>query len=151
MIIRNRKARFNYDTIYTEVAGLMLKGTEIKSIKNGKASFSDSYCYFDGDELFVKNLVVSEYDNGNINNHNPYRDKKLLLTKQQLLKLKTRSSERGLTIVPTRLFIDDKGLAKLEIALAKGKNVSDKKRKILEEDIKKDMDREVKNYLTGYE
>jgi len=142
----NRKARFNFEFIEKEIAGIVLNGTEIKSIKNGKLNFNDSYCLIINNEIWLKNLHISEYENGTHNNHDPKRDRKLLLTKKQILKFKSKLEEKGLTIVPTEIFINDKGIAKVEIALSKGKKTYDKKQIIKENDIKKEMDREIKNY-----
>jgi len=144
--IKNKKANFKYIFLEKEIAGIVLKGTEIKSIRNGKAGFTDSYCYFKNNELWIKNLYISEYEQGTHNNHDSKRDKKLLLTKNQLKNFLIKSKEKGYTIIPTSLFINDKGKVKIEIALSKGKNYTDKKQIIKENDLKKDMDREIKNY-----
>jgi len=146
MKIKNRKARYNYIFLEKEIAGIVLTGTEIKSIRDSKAGFTDAYCYFKDNELWLKNFYINEYTQGTFNNHDPKRDKKLLLTKNQLKRFSEKSSEKGLTIIPTLMFIDDKGLAKIEIALSKGKNVRDKSQTIKENDIKKDMNREIKNF-----
>ncbi|MDR0368269.1 MAG: SsrA-binding protein SmpB, partial [Bacteroidales bacterium] len=121
--IKNRKAEFEYflQTKYT--AGIVLTGTEIKSIRAGKASFSDTFCSFVNNELWVHNLHISEYTAGSYNNHEPKRDRKLLLTKRELRKILSKLNERGTTIIPTLLFVDERGYAKLEIALAKGKKM----------------------------
>jgi SsrA-binding protein len=139
--IKNRKASFEYQFIATFVAGISLAGTEIKSIRNNKANISDAYCVFNGNELFVKNLHIAEYSNGGQNNHEPKRERKLLLNKQELKKMLGKVKEKGNSIIPIRLFINEKGKAKLEIALAKGKKVYDKRESIKEKDQKKDMDR----------
>lgn len=144
MKIKNKKAAFNFEFIEIEIAGLVLKGTEIKSIVNGNVGFTDSYCFFKDNELWVKNLHINEYSKGTCNNHDPKRDKKLLLTKQQLKKFNNKVKEKGLTIVPVQIFINDKGLAKMEIALSKGKREYDKKQIIKENDIKRDMDKQIK-------
>lgn len=144
MKIKNRKARFNYIFVETEVAGIVLTGTEVKSIRTGKVSFTDSYCFFKDGELWLKNLHISEYMEGTYNNHEPKRDRKLLLKKQQLKKFKRKMEEGGLTIVPTEIFFTDRGLVKVEIALSKGKKNYDKKESIKERDIKKETDRELK-------
>jgi SsrA-binding protein len=144
--IKNRKASFNYEFLETEIAGIVLSGTEIKSVSLGQAAFTDSYCFFKDGELWIKNLHISEYKNASFTNHEPKRDRKLLLTKYQLRRFEEKLNEKGLTIVPTLLFTNDKGLIKIEIALAKGKKIKDKKQTILERDIKRDMDREIKNY-----
>lgn len=139
--IKNRKAKFEYELIETFVAGMQLAGTEIKSIRSGKANLSDSYCQFFSGELFVRNLHISEYELGNINNHPAKRDRKLLLNKKELEKLERKIKESGLTIVPTRLFINNRGLAKLEIALARGKKIYDKRETLKRKDAQRDMDR----------
>ncbi|MFN6945311.1 MAG: SsrA-binding protein SmpB [Cytophagaceae bacterium] len=139
--IRNKKASFEFQFIDTYVAGISLMGTEIKSIRQGKVNLQDGFCYFNNEELFVKNLHISKYDEGSYYNHDPLRDRKLLLTKKELKKLLTKSEEKGLTIIPIRLFINDRGLAKLEIALAKGKKLYDKREDIKQKDIKRELDR----------
>jgi SsrA-binding protein len=143
--IRNKKAFFEYEMLETFVAGIRLAGTEIKSIRNGKASLVDSYCQFTFGELYVKNMHISEYDFGNINNHEAKRDRKLLLQKRELGKLSKKLKESGLTIVPLKLFITEKGLAKLEIALAKGKKMYDKRETLRAKDSKRDMERAMKH------
>lgn len=140
--IKNKKARYSYHIMDTFTAGIRLQGTEIKSIREGKASLNESFCYFVKGELFVK-MHISEYERGTIYNHDPRRERKLLLTKRELKKLKTRVQERGLTIIPLTLFINDEGLAKLDIALAKGKKLFDKRDSIKEKDMKRDMDRRI--------
>lgn len=139
--IQNRRARFEYEVLDKYVAGMVLLGTEIKSIRQSKVNLADSYCYFKGDELFVKNMHIAEYSHGNIMNHDPLRDRKLLLTRRELKRLKDASKNQGLTIVPLSLFINDKGLAKLEIALVRGKKLYDKRESIKERDQKREMDR----------
>ncbi len=146
MNIRNKKAFFNYEILDKEIAGIILFGSEVKSIREGHVGFTDSYCFFKNGELWLKNLHISEYKNASINNHEEKRDRKLLLTKQQLKKYENKITEKGLTIVPTEIFINDKGLIKVEISLCKGKKLYDKKQHIKEEDIKRDMDLELKNY-----
>jgi SsrA-binding protein len=142
--IKNRKASFEYEWIEQFLAGIKLVGTEIKSIRGGKANLTDSYCQFYDGELFVKNLHIAEYEMGNINNHEAKRDRKLLLNKKELQKLERKTKESGLTIIPLRLFINEKGLAKLEIALARGKKMYDKRESIKQKDAKRDMDRMMK-------
>lgn len=139
--IKNKRASFEYEFLETYTAGIVLSGTEIKSIRSGKASLVDSYCYFVGGELYVKNMHISEYWWGSFNRHDPKRDRKLLLTKRELRKLQRSVKEKGLTIVATRLFIAQNGYAKLNIALAKGKKEFDKRQSIKEKDMKRDMDR----------
>lgn len=139
--IENRRAKFDYQFLDTLTAGLVLKGTEIKSIREGKAGLSDSYCYFRNDELFVKNFHITEYADASFYNHEPLRERKLLLTKQELTKLLRKVKDQGLTIVPIKLFINDKGFAKLNIALAKGKKAYDKRDDIKKKDIEREMNR----------
>lgn len=139
--IENRRAKFDYQFLDTLVAGLVLKGTEIKSIREGKAGLSDSYCYFRNDELFVKNLHISEYADASFYQHEALRERKLLLSRQELNKLLRKVKDQGLTVIPTRLFINDKGFAKMEIALAKGKKVFDKRDDIKKRDIEREMNR----------
>jgi SsrA-binding protein len=140
--IPNKKAKFNYEFIETYDAGIILVGTEIKSIREGKVSFSDSFCYIHDEEVFLKNLHISEYDLGNINNHDPLRVRKLLLNKDEILKLKKKSEEKGLTIVPVKIYINDRNLAKVIIALAKGKKQHDKRNTIKEREIERNLKRD---------
>ena len=139
--IENRKAKFDYQFLDTLVAGMVLRGTEIKSIRAGKAGLSDSYCYFRNDELFVRNLHIAEYEDASFYQHEALRERKLLLTKQELNKLLKRVKDQGLTVIPTRLFVNDKGFAKMEIALAKGKKLYDKRDDIKKRDIEREMNR----------
>ena len=139
--IQNKRARFEYELLDQFTAGLQLLGTEIKSIREGKAKIADSYCYIKEGELFIKNMHISEYSHGNINNHDPLRDKKLLLKKEELRKIDRKLKDTGLTIVPLRLFINEKGYAKLSIALAKGKKLHDKRQSLKEKDQKRETDR----------
>ncbi len=140
--ILNRKASFEYQFIDTFTAGLVLTGTEIKSIRQGKVNLTDAYCLFHQNELFVRNMHISKYEEGTHYNHEPIRDRKLLLTKRELKKLQNELKNVGLTIIPTKLFISEKGYAKLNIALAKGKKLFDKREDIKERDIKRGMERE---------
>jgi SsrA-binding protein len=128
------------------VAGLQLLGTEIKSIRESKASIAEGYCTFMGDELFVKNMHIAEYSHGGFVNHEPKRMRKLLLSRQELDKLLKKTKIKGFTIVPTRLFIGKNGYAKLEIALAEGKKLYDKRESLKQADDKRSMDRTMKNY-----
>lgn len=143
--IKNRRASFDYVLEDKYVAGLELFGTEIKSIRLGKAGLVDSFCYFEEGELWVKNMTISGYAFGTYTNHQEKRDRKLLLTKKELRKLQRATKESGYTIVPTMLFINPKGFAKLEIALARGKKMYDKRESIKEKDDKRAMDRVRKN------
>jgi SsrA-binding protein len=139
--IRNKRASFEYFLIETFVAGIELTGTEIKSIREGKASLSDAYCLFKAGELFVVNMHIAEYTFGTHYNHEPKRDRRLLLTKKELRRLSIKTREKGFTIVPTVLFINEKGYAKLEIALAKGKKIYDKRESIKVKDNRRDLER----------
>ena len=139
--IKNRRAHFDYEFVEKFVAGIVLCGTEIKSIRAGKASLVDSYCYFVGGELYVRNMNVAEYWWGSYNRHDPKRDRKLLLNKRELRRLQRAVKEKGLTIVAVRLFISEKGYAKLEIALARGKREYDKRESIKEKDMRRERER----------
>lgn len=139
--IKNKRASFDYELLDTYTAGIVLTGTEIKSIRLGKAGLSDTFCFFSNGELWIKNMYVAEYFYGTYNNHVARRDRKLLLTVKELRKLQRMTKESGLSIVPTRLYINDKGLAKLVIALAKGKKAYDKRESIKEREDKRQMDR----------
>lgn len=139
--IKNRKARFNYEVLDTFEAGIKLLGTEIKSIRDSKASLQEAFCYFKEEELWIKNMHVAEYTHGNINNHEPLRERLLLLHKRELRKLKDEVERGNRTVIPLNLYINEKGLAKLKIALAQGKKNYDKRESIKERDQKREMDR----------
>jgi SsrA-binding protein len=139
--IENRKARFDYQFLDTLTAGMVLKGTEIKSIREGKAGLADSFCYFKNDELYVRNFHITEYENASFRNHEPMRERKLLLTKHEIQKWLRKVKDQGLTIVPVRLFISDKGFAKMDIALARGKKSFDKRETIKKRDVEREMNR----------
>lgn len=130
----NRKAKFNFELIESFDAGLMLTGTEVKALREGKVSMVDSFCYFLRGELYAKNLHIGEYKHGNIYNHEPMRVRKLLLNKRELKKLEFKVKEKGLTIVPYRIFFNDRGFAKVEISLARGKKSYDKRETLKERD-----------------
>ncbi|MCF0179717.1 MAG: SsrA-binding protein SmpB [Bacteroidales bacterium] len=144
--IRNKRATFDYEVLETFIAGIVLTGTEIKSLRAGKAGLTDSFCIFDRGELWTKNVYIAEYFYGTYNNHNSHRDRKLLLTKKELRGLAADSKEPGLTIVPLRLFINDNGLAKMEIALCKGKKEYDKRETLKDKEDRRAMDRAIKHY-----
>lgn len=139
--IRNRKARFDYEILEEFTAGIVLAGTEIKSLRLGKASLTDCYCFFDRGELYVRGMNISEYHWGTYNNHQPRRDRKLLLTSRELRKLQRTLQDKGLTLVGLRLFINDRGLAKLVVGLARGRKRYDKRDYIKEKDARREMDR----------
>lgn len=136
----NRKARFEYHFEITYFAGIVLTGTEVKSLREGRVSFNDSYCYFHQDELFVKSLHISEYKSGTLSNHPPLQERKLLLNKRELKKLTLKLKEKGYSIIPLKIFFNEKGLAKMEIGLGKGKKQFDKRNTIKE----RESEREVK-------
>ncbi|NLC49987.1 MAG: SsrA-binding protein [Bacteroidales bacterium] len=139
--IRNKRATFDYELIETFTAGIVLTGTEIKSIRLGKASLVDSFCVFEKNDLWVKNIHIAEYFYGSYNNHNARRDRKLLLNRSELRKIARITKQSGFTIIPTRLFINNKGLAKLIIGVGKGKKEYDKRQSLREKEDKRDMDR----------
>lgn len=143
--IKNKKARFEYELLDSYDAGIQLFGTEIKSIRMGKASISESFCQFKDGELYIINMFVDEYDWGTHFNHKTRRDRKLLLKKNELRKLERKTRETGLTIVATSLYINPKGLAKLKIYLARGKKLYDKRETIKRKDLRRDLDRIIKN------
>lgn len=142
--IKNKRATFDYELLESFTAGIVLTGTEIKSIRLGKASLVDTFCVFEKGELWVRSMYIAEYFYGSYNNHAARRDRKLLLNRKELKKITRMVKETGFTIVPTRLFIGDKGLAKLNIAIAKGKKMYDKRQSLREKDDKRMMDRAMK-------
>ncbi len=142
--IKNKRASFDYEFIETFTAGIVLTGTEIKSIRLGKASLVDTFCIFEKGELWVRNMYIAEYFYGSYNNHAARRDRKLLLNKKELKKMDRLVKETGYTIVPTRIFLNDRGLAKVNIAVAKGKKQYDKRQSLREKDDKRAMDRAMK-------
>lgn len=143
--IKNKRATFNYEIMERYTAGMQLFGTEIKSIRSNKASLSDTYCTFINNELWVRNMHISTYFFGTYNNHDVRRDRKLLLTKRELNKLIRATKETGHTIIPTRLFINEKGLAKIEIGLARGKKQYDKRETLRDKEDKRSMERAMKS------
>ncbi len=142
--IKNKKASFEYEFVERYTAGIKLTGTEIKSIRAGKANLVDAYCYFERNELYVKGLHIAEYEWGNLNNHDPRRVRKLLLTRKEINKLYRRSQEKGMTIIAYRLWINERGWAKLDIALARGKKQYDKREDIKKRDMQRELDRHFK-------
>ena len=142
MELNNRKAYHEYYFEATYTAGMVLQGTEIKSLRKGKASFNDSYCLFDKGELYVKSLHISEYAFGTYTNHEPLQERKLLLNKKELKKLEAKSKEKGYSIIPLRIFINEKGLAKIDIGLGKGKKNYDKRESITARENDRDIKRQ---------
>ena len=138
---KNRRASFDYEFLETYTAGIQLVGTEIKSIRNGKVSLVDSYCYFSGGDLYVRGMNIAQYFWGSWGQHEPLRDRRLLLTKKELRHLRQEDSKKGLTIVAVKLFVSENGYAKLVIALARGKKEYDKRHSIKEKDLRREMDR----------
>lgn len=144
--IKNKKAKHEYEFIETFTTGMVLQGTEIKSIRQGKASIMEAYCRITDGEMFIHNMHITEYDKGGFVNHIPTRVRKLLLNKSELKRLTKKLKDQGLTIIPTRLFISKSGYAKLNIALAKGKKLFDKRESLKQNDSKRDMDRAMKSH-----
>lgn len=146
VIIKNRKASFDYFFISRYTAGIILTGTEIKSIRQSKASLVDTFCYIHNHEVWIKNMYIAEYFYGSFNNHTSRRDRKLLLNKKEIIKLEQQLKNPGHTIIPIQLYINEKGLAKLDIALAKGKKMYDKRATLKDKDDNREMQRAIKNY-----
>lgn len=139
--IRNRQAGFEFELLDKYVAGIVLRGTEIKSIRESKVNLQDGYCYFNNGELFVKGITIDQYAQGTHYNHEAQRERKLLLKRTELAKLEKRVEEKGLTLVPIRLFINDRGYAKLEVAVARGKKLHDKRNAIKDRDAKRELNK----------
>jgi SsrA-binding protein len=139
--IKNRKAKYDYHFIDTYEAGIVLTGTEVKSIKAGHANLTDAYCTFNGDELWAHSMYIKEYEMGTHFNHNTRKDRKLLLNRKELNKIQRQLTDKGLTIVPYRIFVNERGFIKVDIAVAKGKKYFDKRESIKERDTMRDMDR----------
>ena len=146
LICKNKKAYFNYEFLKNYIAGIVLTGTEIKSIRLNKCSLVDSYCYINNNEIWLKNSYVAEYQNKGYVNHEERRDRKLLLNKSEILKLKKDVETPGLTIIPIKMFINEQGLCKLEIALCKGKKEYDKRETLKTKDAKREIEKIIKNY-----
>ncbi len=141
--MNNRQAYFNYSIEDKYVAGIVLLGTEVKSVRDGKVSFNDAFCMFEGTELWVRGLYIAEYSHGTMNNHIAVHDRKLLLNRKELAKLQTKLKDKGFTIVPLKVFLNEKNLVKVEIGLAKGKKTHDKRETIKQ----RDTDKEIKRFL----
>jgi SsrA-binding protein len=141
--IKNRSAYYEYFIDAKYDAGMVLLGTEVKSLREGKASFNDSFCIIHQGEVWLKSLHIAQYSHGTVNNHDPLRDRKLLLQKREIRKMEGKLKEKGYTIVPLRIFLNDKGMMKIEIGLGKGKKLYDKRESIKQ----KDVDREMKRYI----
>jgi SsrA-binding protein len=141
--IKNKKAWYEYFLLEEFTAGMVLTGSEIKSIREGKASIAEAYCFLDKGELFIRNMHITEYHHGGYSNHDPKRDRKLLLTRRELKKLTVKTVEKGLTIIPLLLFISEKGHAKVKISIARGKKFFDKRDSIKSKDIERDSHREL--------
>lgn len=139
--IRNRQAGFQFELLDKYVAGLVLRGTEIKSIREAKVNLQDGYCYFNNGELYVKGVTIDQYAQGTHYNHEAQRERKLLLKRTELVKLEKRVEEKGLTLIPLRLFINERGYAKMEIALGRGKKLHDKRNAIKDRDAKRELDK----------
>ncbi|GAB4413475.1 MAG: SsrA-binding protein [Bacteroidia bacterium] len=141
-VIQNRKARFEYafDEVFT--AGIVLTGTEVKSLRQGKASLQEAYCYINADECFIKGMTINEYDKGGYTNHDPLRERKLLLKRREIRKIEKALEQKGYTLVPVKIYFNDRNLAKVEIALGKGKKLYDKRETMKERDTQREMDRQ---------
>lgn len=142
--LKNKRAKFEYELLDDYLAGIVLTGTEIKSLRTGKGSIAESFCVLVNGELFIRNMFIAEYEQGTYNNHEPKRDRKLLLTKTELNKLQRKLKDKGLTIVPTVAFLNDKNLVKVKIHIARGKKLHDKREALKDKDTKRDMDRALK-------
>ncbi len=144
ILIKNKKASFEYYLLSKYTAGICLTGTEIKSIRKGEASINESYCTFINNELFIKNMHIAQYEQGTYNNHEPKRDRKLLLTKHELRKISLQIKEKGLTVIPVLLYINEKGLVKIEIAVARGKKLYDKRESLKTKDLQRETSHKLK-------
>lgn len=142
--MKNRSAYHHYFIEAKYEAGMVLLGTEVKSLREGKASFNDSYCLVHKGEIWVKSLHIAQYSHGTVNNHDPVRDRKLLLQKREIKKIESKLKEKGCTLIPLSIFFNDKGLAKIEIGLAKGKKLHDKRETIKQKDVEREMKRFLK-------
>lgn len=145
-VIQNRKARHEYIFEETFTAGIVLTGTEVKSLRSGKANLQEAYCTVRGGECFISGMNIAEYDKGSYNNHAPLRERKLLLTKREIGKLQKGLEQKGFTIVPVKLYFNERNLAKLDIALARGKKLHDKRETLKEKDTQREMDRQMRRF-----
>lgn len=145
-MINNKKARFEYEIIETYTAGMVLEGPEIKSIRNGKASIKEAHCYLKDEELFIKNMHISPYEEASYTNHEPLRERKLLVNAQEIKKIERKLRDVGVTIVPLKVFISTKGWAKIDIAVARGKKLYDKRESLKQKDVKRQIDRGSSDY-----
>jgi SsrA-binding protein len=143
--IKNKKAGFQYELLDDFVAGIVLTGTEMKSIRNGKASIMEAFCVVRNGEMFIRNMYIAEYENGSYNNHNPRRDRKLLLNRVEIGKVEKKLKDKGLTIIPSKLFVNEKNLAKVRIHVARGKKLHDKRHDLKEKATKREMNRAMKH------
>lgn len=144
VIVQNRKARYEYAVEEVFTAGMVLTGTEVKSLRLGKASLQEAYCVIEQDEVHIRGLTIPEYEKGNLFNHEPTRKRKLLLTKKEIKKLRKGIDQKGFTIVPLKLFFNERNLAKINIALAKGKKIHDKRDSVKKRDTQRELDRNYK-------
>lgn len=144
VIAKNKRAGFAFELLETFEAGIVLTGTEVKSLRSGKGSLGESYCLFRKGELYIKGMHIQEYSHGNLNNHEPTRERKLLLQKRELAKMLAKVKERGFTIVPVQLYLNERGFIKLDVALARGKTKGDKRQSIKAKDMKREMDKAMK-------
>ncbi len=142
--LKNRQAYYDYFIDVKYEAGMVLLGTEVKSLRGGRASFNDSYCLLHDGEIWLKSLHIAEYSHGTVNNHDPLRDRKLLLEKREIRKIETKLKEKGYTLIPLRIFFNSRNLAKIEIGLARGKKMYDKRESIKQKDVEKEMKRYLK-------
>ena len=145
-VIRNRKAKFEYHLEEVFTAGMVLKGTEVKSLREGKASLQEAYCFVEKDEVFIRKMTINEYDKGSYNNHEPGRVRKLLLHKKEIKKIRKGLDQKGYALIPVKVYFNDRNFAKMDIALGKGKKIADKRETMKERDTKREMDRQMKGY-----
>ncbi len=144
--VKNKKAKFEFEWLEDFNAGIVLTGTEMKSVRNGKASIMESFCVLRKGEVFIRNMYIAEYENGSYNNHNPKRDRKLLLQRTEIRKLEKKLKDEGLTVIASKLYINEKNLAKIRIHLARGKKLHDKRQDLKNKATKREMDRVMKRY-----